>query len=105
MEKVTKSITYLETDSDTSAEKNKLYIKADFTAFSALQSLDKTFVGTPHYIGLFPFWNTEYKYIGLRDATPRVRQAVHNALLARGEKPSGKSAAIQKIIETVLSKS
>ena len=104
MEKVTKSITYLETNFDASGEKNHLDLQADFTAFSAIQSLDKKFVGTPHYLGMFPFWNVEYKHIGLRDASPKARQAVHRALLASGKKVSGKSAAIKKIIATVLSK-
>lgn len=103
MEKVTKSITYLETNFDASAEKNHLDLEADFTAFSAIQSLDKKFVGTPHYMGMFPFWNVEYKF-DLRDASPKARQAVHRALLASGKKVNGKSAAIKKIIATVLSK-
>ena len=104
MEKVTKSITYLETNFDASGEKNHLDLQADFTAFSAIQSLDKKFVGTPDYLGMFPFWKVEYKHIGLRDASPKARQAVLRALLASGKKVSGKSAAIKKIIATVLSK-
>jgi hypothetical protein len=101
MEKVTKSITYMETVFDALLEKDSVDLETDFTAYSAILGLDKNFVGTSHYMGLFPFWHHEYKF-DLRDASPKARQAVHRTLLLSGKKLSGKSAAIKKIIETVL---
>jgi hypothetical protein len=101
MEKVTKSVTYMETVFDALLEKDSVDLETDFTAYSAILGLDKNFVGTSHYMGLFPFWNQAYKY-DLRDASPKARQAVHRTLLLNGKKVSSKSPAIKKIIETVL---
>ena len=93
----------METVFDALLAKDSVDLETDFTAYSAILGLDKNFVGTSHYMGLFPFWNQAYKY-DLRDASPKARQAVHRALLASGKKINGKSAAIKKIIATVLSK-
>lgn len=102
MKKVTRKISYLEASDGGSCITNPLSLDADLTAFSAIQNLDESFVGSAHYLGLFPFWNTEYKY-ELRPASPKARRAVHHALLSKRKKLSGKSPSIKKIIETTLS--
>jgi hypothetical protein len=102
MKKVTREIIHLETSDEVLCQTNSLDLDVDFTSFSAIQSLDKTFVGSAHYLGLYPFWNTEYKY-ELRPASPKARRAVHHALLSKGKKLSAKSASIKKIIEATLS--
>ena len=102
MKKVTRKISFLETGHDSYPELTPLSLGADLTAFSAIQDLDKSFVGSTHYLGLFPFWNVEYKY-ELRDVSPKARQAVHHELLRKGKKLSGKSPSIKKIIEKTLS--
>ena len=102
MKKVTRKISYVEASDEASCFTSPLNLDADLTAYSAVQNLDESFVGSAHYLGLYPFWNTEYKY-ELRPASPKARRAVHHALLSKGKKLSAKSASIKKIIETTLS--
>ena len=49
--------------------------------FSAIQKLDKSYVGTSNYMGLAYFWDHEVKH-WLRDATPFQRVKVHKAFIA-----------------------
>jgi hypothetical protein len=102
MKKVTRKISHLEASDEASCQAFSLDLDVDLTSFSAIQSVDKAFIGSAHYLGLYPFWNTEYKY-ELRPASPKARRAVHHALLSKGKKLSAKSASIKKIIETTLS--
>ena len=47
-----------------------------FEAFSKLLWLDKSFVGTPNYMGIAYFWNYEYRHY-LRDMSGYRRRLVH----------------------------
>ena len=47
-----------------------------FEALSKLYQLDKSFVGTPNYMGMAYFWNYEYRHY-LRDMSNYRRRLVH----------------------------
>jgi hypothetical protein len=49
----------------------------------ALLELDKSFIGTPDYMGIAYFWNYEYRHY-LRDATRYRRRLVHKKLVEAG---------------------
>lgn len=66
-------------------------------AFDRLSNLDKTFIGTEHYMGVAYFWNYEYRHY-LRDATIKQRVKVHAAMLKAELDPVGESQEHLKII-------
>ena len=49
----------------------------------AILNLDKSFVGTPNYMGVAYFWAHEYKHL-LRGATISQRRRIHNKALGLG---------------------
>lgn len=51
-----------------------------FKCFEKLYWLDKTFVGTPEYLGLAYFWAYEYRHY-LRDCTMAQRKRIHKLWL------------------------
>ena len=53
--------------------------------FSAINNLDKGFIGTDDYLGIAYFWGQEVKH-WLRAFTPCQRQNVHKELLKSGFK-------------------
>lgn len=55
-------------------------------AWTVLQQLDESWVGTPNYMGIAWFWHIEYKH-QMRDSSPLVRRRVHTALVAAGLSP------------------
>jgi len=59
---------------------------ASFEAYSAINKLDKSFVGTENYLGLAYFWDHEIKHY-MRDATIAKRKKIHELLLKAEEKP------------------
>jgi len=71
--------------------------KATSKATTALFALDKNFIGTPDYLGLAPFWNTEYKH-DLRDLTVDLKVKVHQALLKAKLDVKGHSEEHSKVI-------
>jgi hypothetical protein len=54
------------------------YLNLPTAASSALWDLDEKFIGTDNYMGVAFFWSIEYKW-WLREASPKVRRAVHAA--------------------------
>jgi len=52
-------------------------------ATDKLFELDRSFIGTPNYMGLAYFWHMEYKHL-LRDATISQRRRIHNKALELG---------------------
>ena len=59
----------------------KLVFNFDMDQFESIQKLDKSFVGTKHYMGLAYFWDHEVKH-WLRDATPFQRVKAHKLFMA-----------------------
>ena len=53
-----------------------------FDATMELLNLDKSFVGTPNYMGLAYFWGHEYKHT-LRDISIAKRRKIHNVGLKK----------------------
>jgi hypothetical protein len=53
--------------------------------FSAINNLDKSFIGTDDYLGIAYFWGHGVKH-WLREFTPCQRQNVHKELLKSGFK-------------------
>ena len=66
-----------------------------------LQGLDSEFAGTEDYMGLWYFWNHEYRHY-MRDASPYHRKLVHNAFMKAGLDISGKSEAHADIVVRYL---
>lgn len=73
-------------------------LSATADATKALLSIDRAFVGTPHYMGLAYFWHYDYRHY-LRDAKPRKRVRIHNAFLDAGLGLGDSSAAHEAIIQ------
>lgn len=53
------------------------------SARAKLWDLDEKLIGTADYMGIAYFWDIDYKW-WLRDASPKVRQQVHNAFRKAG---------------------
>lgn len=53
-------------------------------AYRALQELDKSFVGTPHYMGLYWFWVGWGIKHTLRECRPHDLIKIHDALMMAG---------------------
>ena len=52
-------------------------------AAASVMELDRSFVGTRHYMGFAYFWAHEYKHT-MRECSAANRQLVHSVLLAHG---------------------
>tara|TARA_Y100000588_G_scaffold305524_1_gene328866 strand:+ start:96 stop:371 length:276 start_codon:yes stop_codon:yes gene_type:complete len=52
-------------------------------ALKAILDLDKTYIGTPHYLGVTYFWPYEFRHY-LRGASVSQRKRVHKKWLAAG---------------------
>lgn len=63
----------------------------------AFLDLDKSFIGTPDYMGHAYFWAYEYRHY-LRDSSRYRRRLVHKHLMAAGLEPGGESPAHAAII-------
>ena len=59
----------------------KLIFNFDLDQYNAIEKIDKSFVGTKHYMGLAYFWDHEVKH-WLRDATEYQRVKVHKLFIA-----------------------
>ena len=74
-----------------------------FDAFCALNELDKSFVGTPNYMGVAFFWGQEVKHY-LRDASQAQRRKIHKKWLLAGLDLRGDSYKHHEIIGQVMPK-
>jgi hypothetical protein len=72
-----------------------------FDAFCALNALDKTFVGTPNYMGVAFFWGHGVKHY-LREASQAERRKIHKKWLAEGLDLHGESYRHHEIIRQVI---
>ena len=70
-------------------------------AADAIAELDRTFVGTPDYMGIAWFWNYSYRHY-LRDASISQRRRVHQLLVGEGLKVGGESPDHEDIILSVV---
>ena len=59
----------------------KLIFNFNLDQYNAIEKIDKSFVGTKHYMGLAYFWDHEVKH-WLRDATKYQRVKVHKLFIA-----------------------
>ena len=59
----------------------KLIFNFDLDQYNAIEKIDKSFVGTKHYMGLAYCWDHEVKH-WLRDATKYQRVKVHKLFIA-----------------------
>ena len=59
--------------------------------------LDKSFIGTPDYMGMAYFWHYDYRHY-LRDSSPYRRRLVHKHLCAAGLDPVGNTPEHTAII-------
>jgi len=57
---------------------------ASWKATQDLYALDRTYVGTEHYLGLAYYWDHEVKH-WMRDASIAKRKKIHELLLKAGE--------------------
>jgi len=77
------------------------YENISFKASQAIRNLDESFVGTPDYMGLAYFWNTDYKF-SIRDAPSDKRRAVHEAFLKAHLDPAGVSPQHEAIVKKLV---
>ncbi len=75
---------------------------ASFHAFDKIMDMDRSFVGTEHYLGVAYFWNYAYRHY-LRDCTIAKRKRVHKLFLKLGLDVDGESQAHEDAITKVLS--
>ena len=75
----------------------RITIRFTFDAYLKVLKLDKTFIGTPNYMGVNYFWHHEYRHY-LRDASECKRVRVHHKLLKAGLKVDGCSDLHEAII-------
>jgi len=54
-----------------------------FGARSKILNLDKSFIGSRHYMGLAYFWGADFKHT-LRDISYAKRKKIHNDALEKG---------------------
>jgi hypothetical protein len=73
------------------------YLNLPTAASNALWALDEKFIGTENYMGVAYFWSLEYKW-WLRDASPKVRRAVHEAFRKARLSPEDDSAEHAAIV-------
>ena len=66
-------------------------------AMSAVMDLDRSFVGTPNYMGVAYFWSYSYRHY-LRDASIAMRRRIHNKMLDCGLEVNGESEMHSQII-------
>jgi hypothetical protein len=59
--------------------------------------LDKSFIGTPDYMGVAYFWHYDYRHY-LRDSSRYRRRLVHKHLIMAGLDPTGNTKAHTEII-------
>ena len=76
---------------------------SSINAFKKLNAIDKKFVGTPNYMGIYWFWNYEFRHV-MRDATPEKTKKVHDAFLSAKLEVSGNSEQHKKIIRKFFPK-
>ena len=69
-----------------------------FDAYVKVQALDGTFINTPNYLGVYWFWNYEFRHY-LRDASYAQRRRVHAAFIKAGLPIDGESNAHLQIIK------
>jgi hypothetical protein len=74
-----------------------------FEATNGLLALDKTFIGTPHYMGMAYFWHYEYRHY-MRPMPYAVNRRIHKALLEAGLEVNGAGPRHQAIIEQMTLK-
>jgi len=69
-------------------------------AYSRILELDKSFVATPHYLGIAYFWSYEYRHY-LRDQTSAILMKVHRAFLKAGLRVSEDSDEHYAIVRKI----
>jgi len=69
-------------------------------AFADIYELDKSYLGTPNYLGIAYFWNYEYRHY-LRDTTNHKRKRVHDLFLREGLEVAGSSGRHLELIQYV----
>ena len=74
-----------------------------FNAFCALNELDKSFIGTPDYMGVAFFWGQKVKHY-LRNASQAQRRKIHKKWLGEALDLEGYSNRHREIISEVMSK-
>ena len=74
-----------------------------YAASVKLQKLDRTLIGTPDYLGVACFWNSEYNQY-LRVATHKQRKSVHDKLIAAGLSVRGASFVHEEIVKKVCAR-
>ena len=72
-----------------------------FEAYIKIQKVDEKFVGTEHYLGVYWFWNYDFRHV-LRDATYSQRRRVHKGFLKAGLKVDGSTDAHLQIIKKYI---
>jgi hypothetical protein len=72
-----------------------------FKAFCALQELDKSFIGSPEYLGIAYFWGSNGCKYYLREASVAQRRRVHHLWVKAGLDLAGETLEHYKIIQQV----
>lgn len=67
-------------------------------AYLKLAELDRSFIGTPDYMGICYFWAYEYRHY-LRDCTIPSRRKVHKKFLEHGLAVDGESPKHLEIVK------
>ena len=75
----------------------RITIRFTLDAYLKVAKLDKTFIGTPNYMGVAYFWHYEYRHY-LRDASEIERVRVHKRFLKAGLRVDGCSKKHEQII-------
>lgn len=72
-----------------------------FEAYCKVLELDKSFVGTPNYMGVAYFWHFEFRHY-LRDASMHQRKQIHKKWLEEGLGLTDVSEAHYRVIQRVM---
>ena len=72
-----------------------------FKAFCGLQELDKSFIGSPEYLGIAYFWGSNGCKHYLREASVAQRRRVHDLWIKAGLDLTEETLEHYKIIQQV----
>ena len=72
-----------------------------FEAFEVLNNLDRTFIGTPKYMGIAYFWGSNGIKHYMRETTIAERKRIHKAFLEAGLDLHGDSIEHYDIVLTI----
>lgn len=68
-------------------------------AYMSIYNLDKTFIGTPHYMGVAFFWAHDYRHTGIRELSYFKCRKIHRLILKAGCAPDDVNPVIEDIIK------